>query len=83
MKTDFNNMFIYSLCLIGGQLAKYDNTINNYDSSYKIIDNDTIKVSLKNYYEKMSFIAKLEADNKNFLSLYSIDNNYINSCKIA
>lgn len=83
MGTDFNNMFIYSLCLIGGQLAKYDNTINNYDTSYKIIDNDTIKISLKNYYERMDFIAKLEADNKKFMSLYSIDNNYLNSCKIA
>lgn len=82
MKTNFNNMFSYALCLISGQLAKYNNTINNYDSSYKIIDNDTIKVTLKNYYEKMSFVAKLE-DNKGFLSLYSIDNNYINTCKIA
>lgn len=82
MKTDFNNIFSHALCLIGGQLAKYDNTINNYDSSYKIIDNDTIKITLKNYYEKMFFIARLE-NNKKFLSLYSIDNNYINTCKIA
>lgn len=82
MKASFNNMFSYALCLISGQLAKYSNTINNYDSSYKIIDNNTIKVILKNYYEKMSFVAKLE-DNENFLSLYSSDNNYINTCKIA
>lgn len=80
--TDFNNIYSYSICLISGQLAKYDNSINNYDTSYKIIDNDTIRIKLKNYYEKMYFIARLE-DNKKFLSLYSIDNNYINTCKIA
>lgn len=82
--TDFNNIFLHGLCLIGGQLQKYDNTINNYDSSYKIVDNNTIKIKLKNYHEKMLFIVKLESgDYSNFISLYSIDNNYLNSCKIA
>lgn len=80
--TDFNNMFLHGLCLIGGQLAKYDNTINNYDTSYRIIDNDIIEIKLKNCHEEMSFTARLE-DDKNFLSLYSIDNNYINTCRIA
>lgn len=82
--TDFNDIFSRGLCLISGQLQKYDNTINNYDSSYKIIDNNTIRIKLKNYYEKMFFIVKLEnKDYINFISLYSIDNNYINSRKIA
>ena len=75
---NFNNMFSHGLCLIGGQLAKYDNTINNYDSSYKITDNNTIKIILKNYYEKMSFIVKAEGA---FICIYSIDNNFLNCCK--
>ena len=77
-KVDFNNLFSFGLCLIGGQLAKYDNTINNYDSSYKITDNNTIKIKLKNYYESMHFIVKLE---DGFICLYSIDNNFLNCCK--
>jgi hypothetical protein len=79
MKTiDFNNAFLHGLCLIGGYIDRNENnTINNYDTSYKIIDNNTIKIKLKNYYEKRYFIIKIEND---FISLFC-GNDFINCCK--
>lgn len=79
METDFNYIYNIGYLLVENQLLKYDNNILNYDCSYKIIDNDTIKIKLKNYHEKMYFITKLEND---YISLYSINGDFLNSKKI-
>lgn len=78
MKIDFNNIFSFSLCLIGGYLSENKNTINNYDTSYRITDNNTIKIKLKNYYEKLYFIAKLE---NGFICLFNADNQILKTMK--
>ena len=71
----YNKIFNTAFLIIEKQLNKYGNTIKNYDSSYKIIDDNKIKVTLKNYYEKMFFYAELK---NNFVEVFSSDNNYIN-----
>ena len=72
----YNKIFNTAFLIIENQLNKYGNTIKNYDSSYRIIDDNKIKVTLKNYYEKMFFYAELK---NNIVEVFSSDNNYINS----
>lgn len=73
-----NNIFSFALCLIGGYLSENNNTINNYDSSYKIMTDNYIKITLKNYYEKMIFYAKLE---NGFICLYNGKNEILRTTK--
>jgi hypothetical protein len=74
----YNKIFNMAFLVIENQLNRYGNTIRNYDSIYKIIDDNKIKVTLKNYYEKMFFYAELK---NNVVEVFSSDNNYIN-CKL-
>lgn len=56
----FNDLFSKGICLLTVYLSGNKNTINNYDSNYKIVDNNTIRIKLSNFYEKLCFIVKLE-----------------------
>lgn len=71
----YNKIFNTAFLIIENQLNKYGNTIKNYDVYYKITDDNRIKVTLKNYYEKMFFYAELK---NNVVEVFSSDNNYIN-----
>lgn len=71
----YNKIFNTAFLIIENQLNKYGNTIKNYDTYYKITDGNKIKITLKNYYEKMFFHAELK---NNIVEVFSNDNNYIN-----
>ena len=67
----FNNLFSKGICLLTVYLSENKNTINNYDSSYKIVDNNTIRIKLSNFYEKLCFIVKLDNNTVILCNMYN------------
>ena len=57
---NINNFFSKAILLLDDKLKKENNGLFNYDVTYSIINNNCLKIKLKNYYEKMFFIATLK-----------------------